>query len=82
MWKGTDGLNLVLHWLNALAADKMSKEIERWHTENALAGVDCEAVFCKMLVLGDVLRFNRNLVVHPHKFKFAEDSVEGGREIL
>ena len=47
LWKGTDGgLNLVLHRLNALTADKMSKEIERWHTESPLAGGDCEVVFC------------------------------------
>ena len=49
LWKGTDGLNLVLHRPNALAADEMSKEIERWHTENALDGVDGEAVFCETL---------------------------------
>ena len=49
LWKGTDGLDLVLHRLNALAADEMSQEIERWHTKNALAGVDGEAMFCKTL---------------------------------
>ena len=47
LWKGTDGLNLVLHRPNALAADEMSKEIERYSTPKMhLLGL-CSARCCR-----------------------------------
>ena len=40
LWESTYNTNLVLHGLNAFAADKMAQEIQRRDTENGLAKVD------------------------------------------